>query len=182
MKVPSLLTRTRFRRRDRSARPYSSWRRGPITLRRIRRIRVVLYESCKVKKPVKRAVISAAWLIGSVVPLTFAVTFFFGCCVLPFHQTLHKVAPLCAIASMMTVTDDGDSRQSTPAREKSEKTAKRNVPSVLPAHISVTATSQRATQHFVPDSLGYRSFIALGAMRCDDDVGLRLSLLDTFRI
>jgi hypothetical protein len=132
--------------------------------------------------PMKRVAIAGAWLIGSVVPLTLAALYFFGCCVLPYHQTLHKLLPLCSIASVMMRTDDGESRQSTPAREKSEKTAKKSVPSLLPAHLEVAASSDRGSHHFVQDALHYRSFIALGAMRCDDDVGLRLSFLDTFRI
>jgi hypothetical protein len=133
--------------------------------------------------PMKHVAIAAAWLIGSVVPLTVAVIFFFGCCVLPFHQTLHKLVPLCSIASMMMRSDDGDiSRQSTPAREKSEKTAKKSVPSLLPVHTELSTNSDRVAHQLLQGSLRYRSFIALGAMRCDDDVGLRLSLLDTFRI
>jgi hypothetical protein len=133
--------------------------------------------------PMKRVAIAAAWLIGSIVPLTLAALYFFGCCVLPFHQTLHKLLPLCSIASVMMRSDDGDTtRPSTPAREKSDKTAKKSFPSLLPEHPEFSASTDRVALHFVPASVRYRSFIALGAMRCDDDVGLRLSLLDTFRI
>jgi hypothetical protein len=120
---------------------------------------------------VRRAVIAAAWIVGTIVPLVAGAVFLFGCCVLPFHAYLHRAAmPLCALAS--GVAHHGDAQQSSPAREKQEPV--KRVASRVPRsslHIAPAIAPRAAT---ASDANGYRSFIAHGALRCDRDVGLHL--------
>lgn len=131
----------------------------------------------------KRTVIAATWLAGATLPLLLATVFVFGCCVLPFHRVMHKLMPICSMAAEMMrgAHDDHDHGQaSTPAREKEQPRtpAATDIPQVLrfalggPILQSVRVGSPTA----------YRSFITLGAVRCDQDIGLHLTLLDTFRI
>lgn len=119
-------------------------------------------------------------MIGSVVPLTLAGLFVFGCCVLPFHRTLHKVAPLCHITASLTPA--AQHQDSTPAREKTEQTVNKSVPTDLTARAEVVVDHTPSALQAVRAHPGYRSFVSLGALRCDEDVGAHLSLLDTFRI
>ena len=127
----------------------------------------------------KRAALAVALIAGSTIPAIVAATFLFGCCVLPFHRVLHRVMPLCSIAkSFLTHDARGEHRDATPAPEKQQ--IKRLV---LPAfketlRIGVTTNAIASASNAVT----YRSFITLGATRCDRDVGLRLQLLDTLRI
>lgn len=123
----------------------------------------------------KRAVIAAAWIAGATIPLLVAVVFIFGCCVLPFHGVIHKAMPLCdlAIGFISGEHHDHAAQQTpTPAREKQEpvKRIATEVPRTF--HLAVTATVQHAVR--ANDAASYRSFIALGALRCDQDVGLHL--------
>ena len=124
----------------------------------------------------KRTAIAVAWLIGTTVPMLVATVFVFGCCVLPFHGVIHKAMPLChyAMAFFSAEHDDHDNaaQQSTPAREKRE-VAKRNATEV-PESFGVVAASSAAQHVTACDATTYRSFIALGAIRCDRDVGLHL--------
>ncbi len=118
----------------------------------------------------RRTLIAAAWLFGTSVPVLAAVVFYFGCCVLPFHAYLHKVLPLCQIS--LAVMSGEHQPQPMPAREKQEP-AKRmatTVPRTLP--LAALASLRRIPTPI--DASAYRSFIALGALRCDQDVGLHL--------
>ncbi|PYQ46824.1 MAG: hypothetical protein DMF59_20580 [Acidobacteria bacterium] len=120
----------------------------------------------------KRAALAVALIAGSTIPAIVAATFLFGCCVLPFHRVLHRVMPLCSIAkSFLTHDARGEHRDATPAPEKQQI---RRL--VLPAFMTTNAIASAS------NSVTYRSFITLGATRCDRDVGLRLQLLDTLRI
>jgi hypothetical protein len=126
----------------------------------------------------KRAVIAIACLAGATVPATIAVVFYFGCCVLPFHRTLHRLVPLCSMATHQTSSDDR--RTSTPASERQQ---------LKPRFVSAPASREHLHVSIVTiglprtaSALAYRSFISLGATRCDRDVGLRLQLLDTLRV
>lgn len=130
----------------------------------------------------RRAAIAAAWIAGATVPLLFGTVFLVGCCVLPFHRTLHRMMPICsAVAAFMRGGAAGHdhAQPSSPAREK-EEPVKRMV-TALPAAFRLVVT--RAALHLPTPSAStaYRSFIALGAIRCDQDVGLHL-LVETFRI
>src|SRR5688572_25324433 len=129
----------------------------------------------------RRGVIGLTCVLASVVPLAIAIVFFAGCCVLPFHQVLHKIAPLCSIAAwgMRGDQQDGD-RHPVQAPQKNDETAKKSVPTHLTPRFAVPA--DRESERFLALArTQYRTVISLGAVRCDDDVGLRLSLLDTYR-
>ena len=130
----------------------------------------------------RRSAIAAAWIVGATVPLLIGTVFLFGCCVLPFHQTLHRLMPVCsAVASFMRGGDAGHdhAQPSSPAREKQEPV--KRIVTALPSTFRLVMTG--AGQHLSAPSAAtsYRTFIALGAIRCDHDVGLHL-LVETFRI
>lgn len=124
----------------------------------------------------KRTAVAAAWVVGATVPLTVAVLFVFGCCVLPFHGYIHKAVPLCHLAIDFISGEHGDhhggSQQPMPAREKQEpvKRIATDVPRSF--HLQMTKTAER--QVVAIDATAYRSFITLGAIRCDQDIGLHL--------
>ena len=131
----------------------------------------------------RRKAIAAAWIAGTTVPLVLATVFLFGCCVLPFHQIAHKLMPICEMVANVIRGDhtdrDHDAVPPAPAREKQEpvKRTATEVPNMYrlaavgaePRAIAPTATRD------------YRSFITLGAVRCDRDVGLHV-LVETFLI
>lgn len=133
--------------------------------------------------PMKRTAIAAAWLAGVTLPLLLAAVFVFGCCVLPFHRVMHNLMPICEMAAEMMRGEHGDhdhGQQSTPAREKEQPTTR--VATDMP-HVFRLAPGAPTARYVSPgSSTAYRSFITLGAVRCDQDIGLRLTLLDTFRI
>jgi len=131
-----------------------------------------------------RRTVAAIWITGTTVPLLLAAVFLFGCCVLPFHHIAHKLMPICEMAaSVMRGDHDGHEHQHDatppPAREKQEpvKRIATEVPEVFRL-ASLTGTAPAGT----PDAAtGYRSFITLGAVRCDRDVGLHV-LVESFLI
>lgn len=132
----------------------------------------------------RRTVIAAAWLIGATLPVAAAVVFLVGCCVLPFHGLIHRVMPICHMAAHILQGDDGDHKQgsqapSVPAREKQEPV--KRMASTLPQSVCVAQAVTTIRAVISTDATGYRSFITLGALRCDQDVGLQ-PLLTTFRI
>jgi hypothetical protein len=122
----------------------------------------------------KRTAIVAAWLLGATVPLLMAAVMIFGCCVLPFHGVIHKIVPLCDVALnlMHGERQASDQQQPLPARAKQEpvKRIATEVPRTF--QLAVAAEAQHAVRANAAAS--YRSFIALGALRCDQDVGLHL--------
>ncbi len=133
----------------------------------------------------RRRAIAAVCVTGATVPLLLAAVFLFGCCVLPFHQVMHKLMPICEMAASVMRGDHGendhqhDATPPAPAREKQEpvKRIATEVPSVFRlADAATTAAAQAPTA-----TTGYRSFITLGAVRCDRDVGLHV-LVETFLI
>jgi hypothetical protein len=121
-----------------------------------------------------RRFIAAAWIAGATVPLLAGTLYLFGCCVLPFHAAMHELMPVCEMAA-----SHEDAPASTPAPEK-EAPVKRIVTS-LPHTFRVARAT--ATEHPVAPgaATGYRSFITLGAIRCDRDVGLHV-LVRTFLV
>lgn len=131
---------------------------------------------------VKRRVIAAVWITGATVPLLLATVFVFGCCVLPFHQIAHKLMPVCDLAANMMRGGHGSHGDHDavppPAREKQEplKRFVTEVPAVF--RLAVAAEERIAAPS---TSTAYRSFISLGATRCDRDVGLHV-LVETFLI
>ena len=125
----------------------------------------------------RRTAIAAAWLFGTTVPLVAAAVFVFGCCVLPFHGLIHRVLPLCHIASGLI--HHHDDQTPAPAREKQEP-VKRLV-STMPPAFALTPAGDRPRIVRASAATAYRSFISLGATRCDRDVGLHV-VLETFLI
>lgn len=124
----------------------------------------------------RRVVIAAAWLIGATVPSVVAAVLVFGCCVLPFHGVIHKAMPMCERAVDLLRGEqaghhDG-AQQSVPARAKEEpvKRLATNLPRSFP--LAANADVRRAVSP--ADTTSYRSYISLGAIRCDQDVGLHL--------
>jgi len=123
----------------------------------------------------RRTAIAAAWVIGATIPLLAAVVFVFGCCVLPFHGMIHKALPLCDVAFGFIrgeQHDQGGRQTPVPAREKQEPV--KRIATEVPRSSRLVVTAA-AGQHFTAsDATTYRSFISLGAIRCDRDVGLHV--------
>jgi len=105
----------------------------------------------------RRTAIAAAWIV------------LFGCCVLPFHRVIHKVMPLCGLARGIL---HHDQQQPLPARSKQEPV--KRIATEVPRAFHLTTASAPPRRVASADATTYRSFIALGAVRCDRDVGLHL--------
>jgi hypothetical protein len=118
----------------------------------------------------RRSAIAAAWIFGATVPLLGAVVWVFGCCVLPFHAYIHKVMPLCHVAADV-MTGQHAPQQQVPASKKQEPAPRMATELPGASHLGMTASSSAIA---VDASTAYRSFISLGAIRCDRDVGLHL--------
>jgi hypothetical protein len=128
---------------------------------------------------VRRTAIAAAWIFGTTVPLLASVVWVFGCCVLPFHAYIHKAIPLCHVAiGVMTGEQHGSRQQQVPASKKQEPAPRMTTDMPRTFHLSMTASSATIARNPIT---AYRNFIALGAVRCDRDVGLHL-LIVTFLI
>ena len=120
----------------------------------------------------RRTAIAAAWIIGATVPLLAAVVFVFGCCVLPFHAYIHKAMPMCERAIDVMRGEHAGHRDGVPAGEKQEP-VKRLVTQIPRSfHLAVAPAVERRAAAGAATS--YRTFISLGAVRCDRDVGLHL--------
>ena len=122
---------------------------------------------------------------GFAIPSGLAAIFVFGCCILPFHKYLHGAMPLCHLASeMLTGHHDGDEHDSDhpvtppPSRERLVF-ASPSIETFVPARLFLTTDGIR--QRLDTARSDRRSFISLGAVRCENDVGLHL-LLATFRV
>ena len=126
----------------------------------------------------KRSLVAAAWIAGATVPLLMATVFIFGCCVLPFHQVVHKLMPVCDFAAgLMRGDHHAGHDDATPPPEKPVKRLVTRVPAVFRL-----AAASPAPRLLPPaPAVSYRSFITLGATRCDRDVGLHV-LVETFLI
>ena len=119
-------------------------------------------------------------------PLLLATVFLVGCCVLPFHQVAHKLMPICDMAASLIRGEHGghgqehDALPPSPAREKQEPV--KRIATEVPNMFRLAAIGDEATRAIAANATtGYRSFITLGAMRCDRDVGLHV-LVATFLI
>lgn len=133
----------------------------------------------------RRTAVAAAWVFGTTVPLIGAAAVLFGCCVLPFHHHhLHGSATLCHELGEFLAGEhhDGahhDEQRPAPVRERQEPA--KTIASIATPTIRVAAVATRARMLRPDDRIGFRSFISLGAMRCDQDVGLHV-LVRTFLI
>ena len=133
----------------------------------------------------RRRLIAAAWIAGATVPFVLATVFLVGCCVLPFHHVIHKLMPLCEMAASVMRGDhaadghDHDAVPPAPAREKQEPV--KRIATEVPAPFRLAAVTVAQSGVAPSAATAYRSFISLGAVRCDQDVGLHL-LVETFLI
>ncbi|HEX8151541.1 MAG TPA: hypothetical protein VF698_00385 [Thermoanaerobaculia bacterium] len=128
----------------------------------------------------RRKVIAAVWIAAALLPLLMASLFVFGCCVLPFHQVVHKAMPVCGMAADMMRGGAHDDHATPPAREKQEP-VQRMVTTLTPAFRFFAASAPQQVVVASASAAAYRSFITLGAIRCDSDIGLH-ALFDTFLI
>ena len=121
----------------------------------------------------RRTAIAAAWIVGATVPLLASVVMIFGCCVLPFHNVIHRVFP-CNLAMSFIHGEHHptNGQRPLPARQKQEppKRIVTEFPRKFPLHVASMAERRPSMN----DAAGYRSFISLGAVRCDRDVGLHV--------
>lgn len=122
----------------------------------------------------RRTAIAGAWLFGATIPLLMATVMIFGCCVLPFHGVIHKIVPLCDVALNLLRGEQqaSDRQQPVPARARQEPV--KRMATELPRTFQLAFTSAMPQKHAANDATSYRSVIALGALRCDRDVGLHL--------
>ena len=122
------------------------------------------------RSTMRRTAIAAAWIFGATVPLLGAVVLVFGCCVLPFHAYIHKVIPLCHVAIDVMAGQDAPQQQ-VPASKRQEPAPRMATELPRALHLRMTASSSPIAVNAIT---AYRSFISLGAIRCDRDVGLHL--------
>lgn len=131
-------------------------------------------------RTMRRKVIAITWILGATVPLLLATVFLVGCCVLPFHQVAHKLMPICDMAASMMRGDAHAEHEAMPPAPEKQEPVKRMVTRLTNVFRLAAATAP----HTVVASnatTAYRSFISLGAIRCDRDVGLHV-LVETFLI
>lgn len=131
----------------------------------------------------RRRLVAASWIAGASIPLLAAAVFLVGCCVLPFHGVIHKLMPACEMAAHLLRGghDDhaGEAQPSSPAREKQEPV--KRMAAALSAGVQVPDSSHEQRPFFLSASALHRTFITLGALRCDQDVGLHV-FVKTFLI
>lgn len=140
------------------------------------------YDSPSMKR---RRLVAAAWITGATVPLLLATLFLVGCCILPFHAVMHKLMPICEMAASVMRGGDahGDHEHDTtpppPSREKQEPV--KRIATDVPYAFRLAAVNAQERSIAPTATTAYRSFISLGAIRCDRDVGLHV-LVETFLI
>lgn len=133
----------------------------------------------------KRRLIATAWIAGATVPLLLATVFVVGCCVLPFHHIAHKLMPICEMAASIMRGEpaehdhEHEATPPAPAREKQEPV--KRIATEVPLMFRLAAVTAAECAAAPTATTGYRSFITLGAVRCDRDVGLHV-LVETFLI
>lgn len=122
-------------------------------------------------------------LAAVAVPSLLAAGLVFGCCILPFHKYLHAAMPLCNLASaILSGHPDGNEQRS--AQPATAPRSHEKVSAAAPATLGLNpffGTTDGTRARLETARSDPRSFISLGAVRCEDDVGLLL-LLTTFRI
>jgi hypothetical protein len=141
-----------------------------------------LFGVCKLHRltSMKRRAVAALWITGATVPLLMATVLVVGCCALPFHHVVHKLMPICDMAlSVMRGGSDADAVPASPSREKQEPV--KRIATEVPHAFRLARVMTESGVTAAAMATSYRSFITLGAMRCDRDVGLHL-LVETFLI
>lgn len=118
-------------------------------------------------------------------PFLVATVFLVGCCVLPFHAVMHKLMPICETAASIMRGDhgaDGHDHDAVPPPQgrEAQETVKR-IATEVPTLFRLAVVSEAERSVAPSATTAYRSFISLGATRCDRDVGLHV-LVETFLI
>ena len=132
----------------------------------------------------RRRLVAIAWIVGTTLPAVVATAFLIGCCVLPLHGVLHRIVPLCEMAASMVRGEhdrddhEHDALPPAPARDKRETV--KQIATDLPLAFRLAGLAGRRVST-PTSSTSYRSFVSLGALRCDEDVGLN-TFIQTFRI
>lgn len=120
-------------------------------------------------------VLAAVLVTGATIPLLAAAAFLIGCCVLPFHGMIHQLMPLCeGAASVAAGGHDDHDRDTLPAVPARDQEPVRTALMVLPGTASGASEPHQAGSLAVTASTAPRSFMSLGALRCDQDVGLHV--------
>ena len=130
----------------------------------------------------RRRVVAALWVAAATGPLLLATVFVFGCCVLPFHQLAHKLMPICDMAASMMRGDRAEHQHdATPAPEREKQEPVKRIATEVPRVFRLAVTPAAGLTATPDAATAYRSFITLGAVRCDRDVGWHV-LVATFLI
>lgn len=133
----------------------------------------------------KPRLVAAAWIAGATVPLLLGTVFLVGCCVLPFHKIAHKLMPVCQMAASIMRGDDsahgGHEHDAVPPPSREKKEPVKRIATEIPQAFRLSIVSPEPRLAAASAMTSYRSFITLGAIRCDCDVGL-YDLGETFLI
>jgi hypothetical protein len=131
-----------------------------------------------------RRTLVLTWLFASSVPLALAIVLI-GCCALPFHGLVHRLVPLCQMAEAVLTAHQHDGAGHEHPAVPPQKQDQQDGPRLVWKHetrVTVVYASLSSSLRDMPGAIVQRSQTAPGALRCDDDVGTRLALLDTLRI
>jgi len=114
----------------------------------------------------RRFSIVVAWIAFACMPTVAISVLIFGCCALPFHRVIHRILPVCS-----GIMKTHESHTPTTPAPVAAKVA--SVVFARPVAKSATPIAPLAPRPvpLLPSRIG------LGALRCDDDVGLHLLLL-----
>jgi|SRR6266851_1619155 len=131
------------------------------------------------RQQMRRIILAAGIVTTTLIPALVATVWLFGCCVLPFHRAIHRLVPLCRIAIAMAHNGDHSDQQPSTTAQGKQRPPQR-MATELTANIAVQFRPRSSPLiSFTPAA--YRSFITLGALRCDCDVGLHM-LFATFLV
>ena len=123
----------------------------------------------------RNRIVAAVWVAGATLPLLAAAVFLVGCCILPFHGLMHKLMPLCETAASIVAGGHGEhDHDTTPATPVREKEPVKRLLTVLTTTSPIDSVARVSAPLAATASAAPRSFMSLGAVRCDQDVGLHL--------
>lgn len=118
----------------------------------------------------RRIAIVTGIVAGTLIPSLVATVWLFGCCVLPFHRVMHRLVPLCRIATSQA--DHGDRSDQQPSTTPQAKQRPVSMVTTEPTSYFAVPFAPHASPVITASPAAYRSFITLGAVRCDRDIGL----------
>jgi hypothetical protein len=114
----------------------------------------------------RRFSIAVAWIGFACIPTAMMSVLIFGCCALPFHHVIHRVFPVCT-GIMKTHESHTPTTPATVTAKRAPVVFAKAAPKIATVIVPLTPR---------PIPL-LRNRMTLGALRCDDDVGLHLLLL-----